>query len=475
MRRLYELTLALADGRLAPSEETELERLIAADPAAERRHLELLELEAALRASAADGGSERTVRGVLEQIERRRVFRRGLRAVHRQAPALLAGAALMVLAYLATEQVREAGGASSLVHGRRVDVDVAAAPRAARWSGGTRSPLRLRLASAAEVARLEVGGALVEARGPLFEGAVERERLVLDQGTVAVGEDGRPPITVATPHAEVTARGRHAVIAVRDGATEIDVHQGTALVAHRWGRTELGPGQGMRVGAAGIERTTSLPAVLLVTGSHFGRFPTDVLEGAVVRRLEGAGFMVQAVDEGALERRMLEGKALVVISPSASDLLGARIREVGLAEAAVPVVCARPSAYADLGMTTAGRGMGGFSGGATRVDVIQPDHPLAAGLAGPQQVTRAPGTLGWGFPGDEAVRVAVFPDWRKSERASIFAYERGSLLAGGTAHSPARRVGFFLHPDLGPYLTDVGWSLFDAAVRWAAAPPPRRR
>jgi hypothetical protein len=150
---------------------------------------------------------------------------------------------------------------------------------------------------------------------------------------------------------------------------------------------------------------------------------------------------------------MIEDKALVFISSSASDLLGARIHEIGLAEAAVPIVCARPSVYADLGMTGPGH-QGSFTPGATRVEIIEPNHPLAAGLAGPQQVTRAPGTLGWGYPGSEA---------------SIFAYERGAELASGAARSPARRVGFFLHPDLGPYVTDAGWSLFDAAVKWATA------
>jgi hypothetical protein len=34
--------------------------------------------------------------------------------------------------------------------------------------------------------------------------------------------------------------------------------------------------------------------------------------------------------------------------------------------------------------------------------------------------------------------------------------------------APARRVGFFVHPDLAPYLTEPGWALLDAAVRWAA-------
>ena len=96
--------------------------------------------------------------------------------------------------------------------------------------------------------------------------------------------------------------------------------------------------------------------------------------------------------------RALAGKALVFVSPSTSGLVAARIREVGLDHRPVPVICSRPSAFADLGLTGSGRGSASFSTGPTRLEILDPGHPLAAGLDGPQQVTRAPGTLGWGSP-----------------------------------------------------------------------------
>jgi hypothetical protein len=115
---------------------------------------------------------------------------------------------------------------------------------------------------------------------------------------------------------------------------------------------------------------------------------------------------------------------------------------------------------------------GHFTSNATRLEVVAPRHPIAAGLTGPLQVTRAPGTLGWGQPGPGAVRVATFPDKNKRDLAVIFAYERGAPMAGSVTRAPARRVGFFMHPDLAPYLTDSGWALLDAAVRWAADEHP---
>jgi hypothetical protein len=53
--------------------------------------------------------------------------------------------------------------------------------------------------------------------------------------------------------------------------------------------------------------------------------------------------------------------------------------------------------------------------------------------------------------------------------ATIFAFEQGDALVNTMA--PARRVGLFLFDSNAEILTPQGWSLFDAAVRWAGAPP----
>lgn len=84
MTRIDELTAQLLDGTLTPTEGEELERLLAADPAATRAYLDLLELEAALRglrtgfdlseptlARLREAQAERIAQGVLATIAAR--------------------------------------------------------------------------------------------------------------------------------------------------------------------------------------------------------------------------------------------------------------------------------------------------------------------------------------------------------------------------------------------------------------------
>jgi beta-N-acetylglucosaminidase-like protein len=96
--------------------------------------------------------------------------------------------------------------------------------------------------------------------------------------------------------------------------------------------------------------------------------------------------------------------------------------------------------------------------------IVEPDHPLAAGLEGVVQIYRGPGTLRFGRPGPSATVVAIGGD---PPRPVLFAYEAGAEMPGGKA--PARRVALFLPPEaLDPWLLGPrGRDLFDAAVGWA--------
>jgi hypothetical protein len=71
------------------------------------------------------------------------------------------------------------------------------------------------------------------------------------------------------------------------------------------------------------------------------------------------------------------------------------------------------------------------------------------------------------MPLPTALAVASLP--RSPERVALFAYERDAEMAGKVA--PARRVSLFLSDEAPPFLTPLAWSLFDAAIRWAAARP----
>jgi hypothetical protein len=261
-------------------------------------------------------------------------------------------------------------------------------------------------------------------------------------------------------------------VSVSSAATRIDVHEGRVAARRPDGElVELVSRQTATLGDDEVV-VRPLPPVLFVEGHLSGRHPTDLLDAALVRRLEGLGFLVEAVDEVALRPAQVAGKALIVISPSTSEALGQKIEEFELATVGVPILCSRPPLYGRLSMTSADQ-PGRFISNATRLQITVPTHPLAAGFSGPVQVTRAPGNLGSGLPGPAAVRIATFPDPGKSDRAVIFAYEQGGPMIGSVARAPARRVGFFMHPDLAPYITDAGWALFDAAARWATSDPHR--
>ena len=85
------------------------------------------------------------------------------------------------------------------------------------------------------------------------------------------------------------------------------------------------------------------------------------------------------------------------------------------------------------------------------ISIVEPEHPLAAGLTGIVRVYRGPAWLRYAQPGPGAVVVARD---LKQGRPVLFAHE-----------SP-RRVGFFVGPDAA--LTPEGRRLLDAAAAWAA-------
>jgi hypothetical protein len=100
------------------------------------------------------------------------------------------------------------------------------------------------------------------------------------------------------------------------------------------------------------------------------------------------------------------------------------------------------------------------------VEIVEPAHPLAAGLSGRVPVYQGPSKLTWGEPGPDALVIA-----RETESAHpvLAVYDRGTTLADGTG-APAKRISLFLGSDgFAPWLvTDAARALVLAAVREAA-------
>lgn len=108
------------------------------------------------------------------------------------------------------------------------------------------------------------------------------------------------------------------------------------------------------------------------------------------------------------------------------------------------------------------------------IDIVAPEHPLAAGLSGLVQVYRGHGKITWGLPAESGVVIAkgVHPD---EPHPAIVYYPAGAELVDGST-APAPRLTFFLGSEgLAPWLiAPEGHALLNTAVTYllAAASSP---
>jgi len=231
--------------------------------------------------------------------------------------------------------------------------------------------------------------------------------------------------------------------------------------------------------------------VLFVTGGANAPQPND--DTLVARHLRELGLRVHTVD-ARVSPSAAHGAALIVISSTAD----ARVLGNKFADSSVPIFTWNTFDYPNLGMT----------GPVLHrdFDVIDPVQHYADsfsvlygfGANVTSEISRAvglrpqlfgtlylePQTAGWGDPGPGGTVITDFFGSRHD--AGVFTYEREATLADGHT-APARRVGFYLGSDnfhlltavYGPAARDpnlrrwaIGLKLFDAALRWAASPPP---
>jgi len=113
----------------------------------------------------------------------------------------------------------------------------------------------------------------------------------------------------------------------------------------------------------------------------------------------------------------------------------------------------------------------GTIAGETDLVIVDPAHPLAAGLSGRVTVYSLPAEINWAVkevlaPGVHSV--AALPDYPEAQ--SIYFILPGDALFDGSP-SPNLRVSLFTenNNDLGTYhrMTADGHRLFDAAINWA--------
>jgi hypothetical protein len=103
----------------------------------------------------------------------------------------------------------------------------------------------------------------------------------------------------------------------------------------------------------------------------------------------------------------------------------------------------------------------------TQIDIVDPKHPLAAGLMGRVTVYKAAKEITWGKVAATAEVVATLAG--DARGPCIYVYRKGATLHDGTS-AAGLRVGFFLEDDdvtgTPNLMTDDGLRLFDSAVRF---------
>ena len=199
--------------------------------------------------------------------------------------------------------------------------------------------------------------------------------------------------------------------------------------------------------------------VQLVVGDPAALVPGDLtIRTILASTLAGYGIRLRD-DNGPVD---LVNTSLIVISGSVESLvLGDRYRDVR-----VPLLSLEYSQFDDLGMTgpTQDTDFGLVAGDS--IDIVDPVHPLAAGLTGTLAAVTQVSDIGWGNPSRNAVRIATVPG--RPNQVAIFAYPTGAQMPGLAA--PAKRVGFFAIETSASLLSNDGVRLVTAAINWALLP-----
>jgi hypothetical protein len=200
-------------------------------------------------------------------------------------------------------------------------------------------------------------------------------------------------------------------------------------------------------------------AALLVVGKK----ASNSGDRAMIDRLAGMTCTVALADDALVMPADATGKSVVVISEGVMAVqLGNRLREI-----AAGVVVMHPEVLGLMSFngTRAGTDWD-FGTSAGPVQIVGTAHPLAAGLSGAVPLFSDAVSVGWANP-DGAAAIHIVALDASAMRFLVFAYDKGTLMSGGFA-APGRRVALPVSRDAVLKLNSQGWSIFDAAVRWAS-------
>ncbi len=301
---------------------------------------------------------------------------------------------------------------------------------------------------------------------------IARGRLLVRR--VAPRPAGSPVVRVASPHARFETETARFALSVENERTRLSVDAGLVhfVRAGETRRRAVGPGQHALLGqstevVAGSGASRGVAIVLSGPDEAVVQDPSDRIhrgDKAMRARLQSLGFEASIVSQGELSEWQARAARLLILSSSVGSLDTA----TSFREVPVPVVVCEANLYDDMGMTAPCDDGGCGLAQAGQLWIKDGAHPMAARMT--QGVRLRHNTymvVSWGQPTLHAAWIATIPG--NPTQAAIFSYEKGAAMVGLPA--PARRVGLFFRQGGATSVTDAGWSLFDAAVLWAAESP----
>ena len=212
--------------------------------------------------------------------------------------------------------------------------------------------------------------------------------------------------------------------------------------------------------AASFEFSTTLPTstgnIVFITSDPVNKEPSDLL---LYNNLVQSGYSVTWADDNTANVLDIYGQDLILISKSVD---AGAINE-DLFKTNVPILIWKYQLFDELGLTSSSLTTGANqANNQTRIKIIDPSHPLAAGFSDLVTTYTTPKSVSWGIPNNSAIKVASLAN--DPSRYSIFAYDTGAPLVDGTL-APARRVAFFA--DKTVTVNNNALTLFNAGVDWA--------
>lgn len=210
------------------------------------------------------------------------------------------------------------------------------------------------------------------------------------------------------------------------------------------------------------------PRVALITRT----VPIPGADQAYMDHLTARGWNVTAIDDDRIRdsgQTVIRGYDLIVIS---STVYPDRI-EARLNSAPEPIIVMELDLYPWFRMTGSNSGNWGYTTSSRKLDIVNPNSPLAAGFNGEVFVSSKAKPMNFGKVGSGAFVIAKAKN--STNQPVIFAYQAGSKLVNGS-NASGPRVGFYMSQAHPKFANQDAWALFDAAAAWATqnapTPPP---